>query len=109
MVFSSLLFLSLFLPVTILLYSITPAKYRNFTLLILSLLFYAYGEPVYVGILLFSTVFDYMNGRLIEHFGNVNKEGLKKAFLVLSIVGNLSILAFFKYADLAINTVNILS
>ncbi len=109
MVFSSLLFLSLFLPVTILLYSITPAKYRNFTLLILSLLFYAYGEPVYVGILLFSTVFDYMNGRLIEHFGNVNKEGFKKAFLVLSIVGNLSILAFFKYADLAINTVNILS
>lgn len=68
MVFSSFVFLLGFLPLVLLIYYICPGKLRNLVLLIFSLIFYAWGEPVYVLIMLFSTVFDYTNGRLIEYF-----------------------------------------
>ena len=75
-------------------------------LLIASLLFYAWGEPVYVLIMLFSTVFDYTNGRLIEYFQNKNRPGKAKVVLVIDLVGNLGILGFFKYADFVIGNIN---
>ena len=66
MVFSSFVFLLAFLLLVLLIYYVCPGKVRNLVLLVASLLFYAWGEPVYVLIMLFSTVFDYTNGRLIE-------------------------------------------
>lgn len=67
MVFSSVVFLFLFLPAVIALYIICPVKLRNGLLFAVSLFFYAWGEPVYIWIMLFSTVFDYTNGLLLEY------------------------------------------
>lgn len=95
MVFSSFVFLLLFLPLVLCLYAISPGRLKNAVLVAASLVFYAWGEPVYVLIMLFSTVFDYTNGRLIEYFRK--KGGLRrsKAVLVVDICGNLGILGFF--------------
>lgn len=109
MVFSSFVFLLFFLPIVLLLYYISPKALRNFVLLIASLIFYAWGEPVYVLIMLFSTVFDYTNGRLIESFKKRGKNKAAKAVLVIDMCGNLGILGFFKYADFFIENVNSLT
>ena len=106
MVFSSFVFLCAFLPIVLFLYYISPARIRNLVLLVASLIFYAWGEPVYVLIMLFSTVFDYTNGRLIEYFKKKGSRGKMKAALVVDICGNLGILGFFKYADFVIDNIN---
>lgn len=106
MVFSSFVFLLAFLLLVLLIYYVCPGKVRNLVLLVASLLFYAWGEPVYVLIMLFSTVFDYTNGRLIESFQNKNRPGKAKVVLVIDLVGNLGILGFFKYADFVIGNIN---
>ena len=93
MVYSSFSFLCLFLPVVILLYYGIPPFLRNGFLLAASLLFYAWGEPKYIVIMLFSTVFDYMNGRLLEYFDSM--PGKRKLVLFCSVFGNLAI--FFTY------------
>ena len=104
MVFSSVLFLLYFLPLTIILYFILPKRARNLALFVVSLIFYAWGEPIYVSIMLFSTYFDYINGRMIDkNQGNKKKQ---RFFLILSIVVNLSILGFFKYTDFFIGVIN---
>ena len=100
MVFSSFVFLLAFLLLVLLIYYVCPGKVRNLVLLVASLLFYAWGEP------LFSTVFDYTNGRLIESFQNKNRPGKAKVVLVIDLVGNLGILGFFKYADFVIGNIN---
>lgn len=106
MVFSSMVFLCIFLPAVFIIYYICPGKFRNLFLFIASLAFYAWGEPVYIFIMLFSTVFDYVNGRLIEHFRAQERQRAMKTVLVFSIVGNLSILGFFKYTDFFISSIN---
>ena len=106
MVFSSILFLCLFMPVVFGLYYLCPAKCRNSILLISSLIFYAWGEPRYILIMIFSTVFDYTNGRLIEYYRAKNSIKMQKAVLVVSVVGNLGILCFFKYTDFLIKSIN---
>ena len=106
MVFSSFVFLLVFLPLVLLLYYICPGRVRNLLLLIASLIFYAWGEPVYVLIMVFSIFFDYVNGRLIERFKNRNSPWKAKAALVIDLCGNLSILGFFKYADFFIGNLN---
>lgn len=106
MVFSSFVFLLVFLPLILILYYISPGRVRNLVLLIASLIFYAWGEPVYVLIMLFSTVFDYTNGRLIEYFKKRGSLRKAKAALIIDICGNLAILGFFKYADFFIGNVN---
>ena len=106
MLFSSLVFLFTFLPITLLVYYLVPRKVKNVVLLIASLIFYAWGEPVYVLIMLFSIVFDYANGRLIEHFKNKNCPGKAKAALIVDLCGNLAILGFFKYTDFVIGSIN---
>lgn len=107
MVFSSMIFLCVFLPVVWIVYMVLPKQLRNLWLLLASLFFYAWGEPRYILIMLFSTVFDYINGRLIEYATAKGKhDTLGRAVLVLSIVGNLSILCFFKYTDFTLETVN---
>ncbi|BFH15302.1 MBOAT family protein [Paenibacillus melissococcoides] len=104
MVFSSLLFLFLFLPATILVYYVSPKKLRNAVLLAASLIFYAWGEPVYIFIMIFSTVFDYVNGLLIEKYRH--RKPIARAVFIGSISGSLGILCFFKYAGFAVDTIN---
>ena len=103
MVFSSVIFLFRFLPLFFLLYFLVPGRGKNVILFLGSLFFYAWGEPVYVLLMLFSTVVDYTNGQLIWKY-----RGKKQAkfFLVASICINLFILCFFKYADFLIQSVN---
>lgn len=103
MVFSSVLFLFRFLPVFLICYYVAPGRMKNFILLLGSLFFYAWGEPVYVLLMLFSTVTDYFYGRMIEKYRDTGKA---KIFLALSVLTNLSVLCFFKYADFLIQTVN---
>lgn len=110
MVFSSIVFLCGFLPVVLLVYFLAPKRLRNLWLLLASLFFYAWGEPRYILIMLFSTVFDYCNGRLIEFAGKKGRRNtLGRAALIISVAGNLAVLCFFKYTDFVINTVNALA
>ena len=106
MVFSSLLFLFRFLPAVLLLYYIAPRKIRNLVLLLFSLLFYAWGEPKYVFLMLFSITMDFFMGQMVAKSKARNNRKAAKRFLTISIVVNLSILAFFKYADFIIGTIN---
>lgn len=96
MVFSSLVFLFIFLPLTIAFYYASPAKMRNMILLACSLLFYAWGETVYIPVMLGSILLNYVSGRLI---GSYNTS--KKRYLALGIVSNLALLGFFKYFNFA--------
>ena len=104
MVFSSAVFLYVFLPVTLILYYLMPGiKAKNIALTILSLIFYAWGEPVWVFLLIISSAMDYTVGRIIERFRGTNKA---KLALVLSMVINLGFLAVFKYSGFFVETVN---
>ncbi|QWH31993.1 MBOAT family protein (plasmid) [Bacillus mycoides] len=104
MVFSSLIFLFLFLPLTILIYYVSPKVLRNLILCIFSLIFYAWGEPVYIVIMIFSTIFDYANGILIDKYKN--RKGITKAIFINSIIINLGILGFFKYYGFVVDNIN---
>ena len=106
MVFSSTVFLFRFLPLFFMAYYLVPGRMKNVLLFFGSLIFYAWGEPVYVLLMLFSTLVDYCNGRLIE--ANRGK-ARAKVFLISSIVINLLVLCFFKYADLLVQAVNTLT
>ncbi|MBQ4463161.1 MAG: MBOAT family protein, partial [Eubacterium sp.] len=103
MVFSSNVFLFFFMPLTILLYYLCPVKGRNAVLLVASLVFYAWGEPVYILIMVFSTVFDYINGRILAV---TQTQWKRRLVLVISCVGNLGILFFFKYRDFFVDSLN---
>lgn len=101
MVFSSIPFLFFFLPIFLIIYYIIPFKFKNFILLLFSLIFYAWGEPVYIVLMVFSSIVDYTNGRLIEKYPNK-----KKIFMILSVIINLSLLGFFKYSGFLIDNIN---
>jgi len=107
MVFSSLEFLFLYSAVTMLIYFMVPNVLRNFVLLIVSLAFYGWGEPVYIFIMLFSIVLDYTCGYFVGKYRDTNK---KKAtvFMVISAIGNLSILCFFKYYTFIIENLQLI-
>lgn len=104
MVFSSLIFLFLFLPVTILIYYISPKRLRNAILLVASLIFYAWGEPIYIFIMIFSTVFDYANGILIDKYRH--RKPIARTIFISSIASSLGILCFFKYAGFVVDNIN---
>ena len=104
MVFSSLSFLLLFLPAALLIYFLSPRRARNAVLFIISLVFYAWGEPVYVVLMLFSTLTDYTIGRLMERWDA--RPGLRRAALIASLTINFGLLGFFKYSGLLLETVN---
>ncbi|MFD3272333.1 MBOAT family protein [Paenibacillus dendritiformis] len=104
MVFSSIVFLFTFLPAALLLYHASPRRGKNAALLLISLLFYAWGEPVYIVLLLFSAVTDYANGLLIERFRG--RTGLQRLTLIFSLAVNVGVLCFFKYADFLIQSLN---
>lgn len=97
MVFSSLTFLFGYLPLTLALYFITPLRRRNFVLLLVSLFFYGWGEPVYVGVMFLSIFIDYTHGLLVEKYRE--RDRLARWFVGQSVVFNLLLLGFFKYWD----------
>lgn len=103
MVFASISFLFYFLPICILTYFLSPNKLKNAVLLAFSLLFYYFGEQLYVIILLISTILDYTCSLCIERFRGTKKA---KIFLIISIVGNLGMLGFFKYYDFFVSNIN---
>ena len=103
MVFSSVTFLFIFLPVSLLLYYLVPEKLKNLVLLLVSLVFYAWGEPLYVLLMLYSILFNYSMGLLME-----KHEGAKKQILIFSVIVNLFIIGFFKYYGFLIENINAL-
>lgn len=106
MVFSSLIFLFMFLPVVLAVYYCSPRRIRNLILFLASLFFYAWGEPIYIVIMLISTVADYSFGLLLSR-PKVNP--LKRKWIVASsVIVNLGLLSYFKYADFLIQNINIL-
>ncbi len=99
MIFSSLTFIFFFLPILLLIYYITPKKYRNLILLIFSLIFYIYGEKQYVILLISSALINYIIGKKIEQKG-------RKKYLILGLIINITILLYYKYANFFIDTFN---
>ena len=106
MVFSSLPFLFFFLPATLILYFLMPQKGKNAVLLLVSLLFYGYGEPVYILLMIGSILLNYVSGLLLGKFDGSEKK--RKAVLVVCVILNLSLLGFFKYASLFVSTIKVL-
>ena len=103
MVFSSLTFLCIFLPVVLALYYLLPTlRIRNILLIAVSLLFYAYGEPVYVLLMISSIIISYIFGRLL---GTENKKK-RQWILAIAVVINIGLLVVFKYLDMMVQTVN---
>ena len=97
MIFSSLTFLFAYLPVTLAVYFLSPLRWRNLILLLVSLFFYGWGEPVYIIIMFLSILIDYTHGLLVEkHRANDRKA---RYFVAQSVVFNLLLLGFFKYWD----------
>ncbi len=110
MVFSSLEFLFLYLPVTLLFYFLIPKKFikwRNLELLVMSLIFYGWGEPIYVFLMIFTICIDYVCGFLVAKYLDSNKK-LSKIWLIISIVINLGILGFFKYYDFFVTNLRLI-
>ncbi len=104
MVFSSTIFLCVYLPLVLLGYYICPKKGRNLFLLIVSLVFYAWGEPKYVFLMMFSIVINFAFGLLMDKHRRNEKR--LKLMLVLSVVIDLGLLSVFKYTDFIITNVN---
>lgn len=104
MVFSSTIFLCVYLPLVLLGYYICPKKGRNLFLLIVSLVFYAWGEPKYVFLMIFSILINYVFGRLMDK--NRGRQKRMKLLLVLSVVIDIGLLSVFKYTDFIITNVN---
>ena len=107
MVFSSLSFIYVFLALVLITYFAEPKKLRNLVLLIFSLAFYYVGEQKLIIIMIISSLTDYFCSLGIEHFRE--RKGMTRLFLGLSLLINLSLLGYFKYADLFINSFNMLT
>ncbi|MDE6732132.1 MAG: MBOAT family protein [Oscillospiraceae bacterium] len=104
MVFSGLTFMLAFLPIMLILYYIMPKKGKNAVILISGLLFYAWGEPLYVFAMILSTFIDYTAGRLMDKFDDSPKT--RKICLLISVIMNLALLGTFKYLGFLIDSVN---
>ncbi len=100
MVFSSILFLFRFLPLTLALYFLSPRGARNAVLFLVSLIFYAWGEPVYIVLMFFSTIVDYIHGRLVCYFKEKGQDKKARIAVASSMVINLGLLSVFKYTGL---------
>ena len=104
MVFSTSIFIYLFLPITLIIYYLMPKKGKNLIILLSGLLFYSWGEPIYVIVMLISTMIDYFAGLIMNHF-----EGRKvprRICLIVSIVMNLGLLGIFKYSGFIAENIN---
>ena len=99
MVFSSISFLFFFMPIFFILYYIVPKKYKNYCLLIFSLIFYAWGEPIYIFLMIFETFINYIFALLLD-------KNRKRIYLIITIILNILIIGYFKYSDFLINIIN---
>ena len=104
MVFSSLLFLTIFLPVTVGLYYLLPKKARNLLLLAVSLVFYAWGEPTHIFVMLITTAYIWAFGLAVAKAKEQGKQAVAKFFLILTLVLSLGTLVFFKYTGFLVST-----
>ncbi len=107
MVFSTALFLFRFLPITLLLYYIVPARFKNTALFLCSLVFYSWGEVKLFPVMVVLILINYIAGLGMEKCQN--KPAARRAWLIFSVVGSLSMLFFFKYTDFFIANINALS
>lgn len=106
MVFASLAFLYVFLPINIILYYLSKnTQYRNTILILFSFIFYAWGEPVYILLLIASSTVDYFNGRLIYHYRNTQ---WSKVGVICTIIFNVGLLCTFKYLGFIYENINLL-
>lgn len=104
MVFSSLLFLFVFLPINLILYyMIKPRAWKNGVLIVSSLIFYAWGEPIWVALLLFSSIIDFFHGNIAEKYRG---RWQARAALISSLVINLGLLITFKYSGMMVDSFN---
>ncbi|MZK44900.1 MBOAT family O-acyltransferase [Dorea sp. BIOML-A1] len=104
MLFSSIFFLFSFLPAVMILYYLLPVRFRNVILLLASLVFYAWGEPVYLFLMLLSILFNYFSGLDIAR--NLQDKRAAKRSLVFNLIINLAVLGFFKYEGFVLDTLN---
>jgi len=104
MVFSSITFLFMFLPVSLAVYYAIPRRFQNLFILLISLFFYAWGEPKYILVMLISIMVDYCAGIVMWKFDD--REKIRKIALIVSIILNLSLLGVFKYGTFVIDNIN---
>ena len=107
MIFSSLPFLFFYLVAVLAVYKLSPLKLRNLILLLVSLFFYGWGEPVYILIMLLSIVVDYVHGMLVERWREDDRKARRA--VASSVFFNLAILVFFKYWDFIASNLNVLT
>ena len=98
MVFSSLIFMFIYMPVVMAVYYIVPSKWRNIWLFIVNLVFYGWGEPVYILLMLFSILVNYISGLIVGKYRYTLRKRAKTALIVNTVI-NLALLMFFKYYD----------
>ncbi len=102
LVFSSNVFLFAYLPAVLLLYYLCPRRWRNLLLFVVSLVFYGWGEPVYLALMLFTIALNYLGGLLIDRYRSRAKRA--KRLLALTVVLNLALLGFFKYTGFVLES-----
>ena len=108
MSFSTLFFLFIFLPVSLILYYVFPKKLRNIPLVVLSLVFYAWGNPVYLILLLLSMAFNYVSGLQIAGYKEAGRTGFARATMIIAVAANLLLLGYFKYFAFLLETLNLI-
>ena len=101
MVFSSIIFMFTFLPIILVTYYLSPRKLRNFILLLGSLVFYAWGEPIYIILMILTIIINYVLALLIKN----QKGRRKKIIFVLTLALNVGMLGFFKYYDFIVGNI----
>lgn len=110
MVFSNLFFIYLFLPLNLILYYAVPNKtWKNVVLLLFSLFFYSWGEPVWVFLLMLTAFLDYTWAKCIEYFHLTGQQRRKKMALIASLVFDLGMLGVFKYSGFVVENINLLT
>lgn len=105
MVFSGIPFLFFFLPICLLLYYIVPNRAKNPVLLLFSIVFYAWGEPVYIFLMLATSLLSYLTALIVD---KTDKTALRKTAMTICIIISLSFLGFFKYSNFLIDQINVL-
>lgn len=108
MIFSSVFFIFIFLPITLAVYFLAPKAGKNLVLLIASLIFYAWGEPVYIMLMIFSISFNYISGIEIDYYRAHGKNGVVRFTFWLSVAVNLGVLMFFKYYGFLLENLNLI-
>ena len=106
MVFSTIIFLFRFLPITLALYYLAPAKLKNTVLFLCSLVFYCWGEVRFFPVMVALILINYISGLCIEHFDQ--KPALRRTFLLIALIGSLGMLFYFKYANFVLRSANAL-